>query len=376
MGVTKTQVVKYIRKGNTGDKGERGPALRGPQAWADCKNGYTFQSGGTGDEWKDVTLYNGNYYSCKKSHTKTSSNYPGSTEDINNGYWQLGDAIELVATKILLTTYALVKNLGVEVIDMKDSNGDIVFQAKDGSVTCKRGTFENVKILGSIRNPFSYVGGSFEADYNDNVVMISNGGGWIDAYSLPWTVSQSGRRITIVNYRWGSSYAEGQGAITAPTGKYFYEDGIAKSNLTFSREAVELLGYGTPTQFYGWIVMRRVDVMTTYRYGRGLKVLAFGSVSSGGGINYKTFDGKTLSVAKTGEGLYTVMMPSGWFSEADHVGVILTGFGTVENSSSAWSKATLLSRSTTSFKVGTSDDASANNAAFDFIIINKNDWIV
>lgn len=143
MGVSKTQVVKFIRKG---DKGEQGATLRGPQAWSDCATGYAFKAGGAGEQWKDVVLYNGNYYSCVKSHTKTESNYPGSTTANNNGYWQLGDKIELVATKILLATYALVENLGVAAIDMKDAAGNILFQAKDGNVTCKTGTFDGINV--------------------------------------------------------------------------------------------------------------------------------------------------------------------------------------------------------------------------------------
>lgn len=130
--------------------GDRGPALRGPQAWSDCATGYGFQCGAEGEAWKDVVLYGNNYYSCVKSHAKTSDNYPGSSTDQSNGYWQLGDKIELVATKILLATYALVKNLGVECIDMKDAAGNILFQAKDGNVTCKTGTFENIKVSGDI----------------------------------------------------------------------------------------------------------------------------------------------------------------------------------------------------------------------------------
>lgn len=136
--------------GNPGCKGDRGPALRGPQAWSDCANGYAFQAGGDSEAWEDVVMYGNNYYSCVKNHTKTASNYPGSTADQNNHYWQLGDKIELVATKILLATYALVKNLGVECIDMKDANGNVLFQAKDGNVTCKTGTFENIKVSGDI----------------------------------------------------------------------------------------------------------------------------------------------------------------------------------------------------------------------------------
>lgn len=374
MGVSRTQVVKFIRKGDTGDKGERGATLRGPQAWSDCAVGYAFQAGKVGEEWKDVVLYNGNYYSCKKSHSKTTSNYPGSTTDRNNGYWQLSDKIELVATKILLATYALVENLGVTAIEMKDSRGNVLFQAKDGNVTCKAGTFENIKVIGSLRNPFAYVGDSITSDYNDNVAMLSSVGGWISAYSLPWDTKQSGRRITIVNYKWDSTISEGQAGISAPSGQYFYENGVSKNRLLISREAVELMGYGTSTQFYGWIVMRRIDMMTRYRYGKELKILVFGSVNSAGGLTYTSFDKSTLSVTKNGTGQYTITMPSGWFYTASNVGVMLTGVGYSSGSSEAPIKATLISRTTTQLVIKTSDDASVNDGAFDFMIFNKYDW--
>ena len=156
MGVTRTQVVKYIKKP---EKGEQGATLRGPQAWSDCATGYNFYAGGPGETFVDVVMYNSNYYVCKKSHTKTSSNYPGSTTANNNGLWQLGDSIDLVATKILMATYAVVENLGVRAIEMKDANGNLLFTAKDGAVSCKTGTFENVTISGTLKG----VSGSFRS---------------------------------------------------------------------------------------------------------------------------------------------------------------------------------------------------------------------
>lgn len=146
------QSLYYIASGENGEdgaKGDRGPALRGPQAWSDCAVGYMFQSGASGEEYKDVVLYGGYYYSCIKSHTKTASNNPGSATDTNSGLWKLADPVEIVATKILLAQYALVKNLGVEAIDMKDANGNIIFQAKDGNVTCNSGTFKNITVKGN-----------------------------------------------------------------------------------------------------------------------------------------------------------------------------------------------------------------------------------
>ena len=141
--------IQPVADGQDGARGDRGPALRGPQAWSDCAIGYVFQSGASGEEYKDVVLYGNNYYSCIKSHAKTASNFPGSATDTNSGLWKLADKLEIVATKILLAQYALVKNLGVETIDMKDDKGNIIFQAKDGNVTCNSGTFKNITVKGN-----------------------------------------------------------------------------------------------------------------------------------------------------------------------------------------------------------------------------------
>ena len=384
-GVTHKRTVSFktVADGQPGAKGDRGPALRGPQAWSDCAVGYMFQSGASGEEYKDVVLYGNNYYSCIKSHTKTANNSPGSATDTNSGLWKLADKFEIVATKILLAQYALVKNLGVEAIDMKDADGNIIFQAKDGNVTCNsgtftNGTFTNVKVIGSIRNPFNLANDSFDVDYSDNVAMLSSGGGWLDAYSMPWDVSQNGRRLTIVNYKWGSTMAQGQAAISAPNGKYFFEDGIQKSELKVSREIVEMIGYGTTTEFYGWIVINRIDLMASQKYGHCLKALAFGTVSGGNSssntsITSNTFDGSKLTVSRQSEGLYRVYFPSTWFAYTSNCRVILTGRGVCYGASSAV-KATMHSLGSGYFEVSVSDDASRNDGSFDFIIYNGSDF--
>lgn len=145
--------VKYIpittvSDGDKGDPGERGAVLRGPQLWQDCGIGYCFEDGGAGMEWKDTVVYNNNTYSCIKSHVKTADNYPGSDEDVNNGYWRVGSPIELIVANIIMSRYQLVKNLGVETIEMKDSAGNVIFQAKDGEVLANKGTFNNVNVSG------------------------------------------------------------------------------------------------------------------------------------------------------------------------------------------------------------------------------------
>lgn len=159
-----------------GEKGDRGPALRGPQDWDKLPVGYSFQSGQDGDEWKDVVVYQGSYASCIKNHTKTSDNYPTSTSDSANGYWAATNKWEIVATNLLLTTYALVKNLGVENIEMKDASGNIIFLAKDGNVTCNTGTFNNINVQSGKIAGFTISGNGLtnEPFNNDAYVIFRN----------------------------------------------------------------------------------------------------------------------------------------------------------------------------------------------------------
>lgn len=137
--------------GNPGAKGEVGAVLRGPQSWSDLGDGYTFEAGGEGDEWKDVVIYGSTYYSCVKNHVKTADTYPGGTEDVNNKLWQAGSPMEIIATKVLLAEFEYVRNLGAEAIKMTNKEGtEVVFEAHDGKIICKSGTFENVTVSGDI----------------------------------------------------------------------------------------------------------------------------------------------------------------------------------------------------------------------------------
>lgn len=276
------------------------------------------------------------------------------------------------------------ENLLVENIYSKNGN----FQTTDDGTVKGRnavfegGTFTDVLLQGSLRNPFvqetdSIVVGGKQSTH-DNVATISVGGGWITNGYLEWDVKQSGRRMCITNYRWGSQYSQGTIEYTAPTGKYFYENGISKNYLRLSRECVELIGYGTSTQFYGWIVLNRINLMTESRYGRKLNALAMGIVtgsSSETSISYKTFDGTTMSVSRTGEGQYRVNFSSTWFNSANDCIAIVTGLGYSQGSSEAPIKATVIGRYSSYITVNTSDDASRNDGSFMFIILNINDWL-
>ena len=271
------------------------------------------------------------------------------------------------------------ENLLVENIYSKNGN----FQTTDDGTVKGRnavfegGTFTDVLLQGSLRNPFvqetdSIVVGGKQSTH-DNVATISAGGGWITVGNLEWDVKQSGRRMCITNYRWGSQYSQGTIEYTAPAGKYFYENGRSKEYLKLSRECVELIGYGTSSQFYGWIVLNRINLMTDAKYGRKLNSLAMGIVtgtSSGASISYKTYDNlSTLSVSRLSTGKYRVYFPSSWKLISGSYIVMMTGYG------GGVMKATLLETATSYFTVEVSDDESVNDGSFMFMMLNMNDWM-
>lgn len=257
------------------------------------------------------------------------------------------------------------------------AKGNITWDSA-GNIKANGGTFTDILIQGSLRSPFvretdSIVIGGKQSTH-DNVVPIASGGGWVTVGTLEWGVEQSGRRMCIANYRWGSEITTGSIEYSAPSGKYFYEDGTQKKAISLSRECVELMGYGTSTQFYGWIVLNRINLMTTSKYGRKLNVLAQGIVtgySSGASISYKSYDNaSTLSVSRQGTGKYRVNFPSNWGLITGSYIVMMTGYG------SGLMKATLLKAGTSYFIAEVSDDSSANDGSFMFQIINLNDWLV
>lgn len=156
-------------------KGDKGPKHRGPQFWNDVPVGFNFQAGGDKDLFFDTIIFNDYFYFPNKSHTKTADNYPGSSVDQTQKLWNLGDKFDVVATKVFFAAYALVKNLGVEVVEMKDSKGNIIFQVKDGNVICKTGTFENITVSGIIKANLRYSKvkelNSYDDTYNNSYTI-------------------------------------------------------------------------------------------------------------------------------------------------------------------------------------------------------------
>ena len=261
------------------------------------------------------------------------------------------------------------------------ANGNFAWDV-DGNITAQKGTFKDVEVIGTVRNPFIlndssiYIGGEDpQMNFNkyDHVVAIR--GSWDEDIPLPWTLEHSGRRVCLVNYKWGSNTTVGTMSITAPSGKYFYEDGISKSTITFSRELVELLGYGDNTTFFGWIVVNRLDLMTSKKYGKNMKFLAQGTVTvsstSSYSVKYQTFDGSSITVSRLGKGQYRIYMSSSW-NMSGYFQVFLSGIFSAVDSTPIY--ATLKALYSYYFDVYTADDNSTNDGSFSFLVVSTGDW--
>lgn len=202
-----------------------------------------------------------------------------------------------------------------------DAKSVVAEGLKAGDIDAERATIRNLNIIGSSRNPYTRMSKDTNVDYSNNVSVITGSDGEIMTYDyeLKWDNSQNGRRITLLNYRWRNELSEGWGIINAPEGKYFFEDGIKKSTLGFSRQYIELLGIGDDIDFYGWIVVNKVDISTNFGYGHPAKVLAYGILyarEENGVLKLQlvqnTFDGKKITVVPAGDNGYKFTFPSYW----------------------------------------------------------------
>lgn len=198
-----------------------------------------------------------------------------------------------------------------------------------GTVDADKATIKNLNIIGSLRNPFTRVSENTDVDFNDNIAVITKDYLWEkNEYSLPWDNGQNGRRITIMNLKWNNEIATTGAEITAPDGMYFFEDGLTKKTLKFSRECIELLGIGDNTNFFGWVVTNRTDLASLWCRGATAKVLAFGSVYAkvvNNALNLTvkqvTFDNQEIKVTQVLDG-YKMTFPSNWDTAINYVPIL------------------------------------------------------
>lgn len=218
------------------------------------------------------------------------------------------------------------KKLNAKLIDAIN----IVTQAlQTGKIDADKATIKNLNIIGSIRNPFTRVSESTDVNFNDNIAVITKDYLFEkNEYSLPWDKGQSGRRITIMNLKWNNEIATSGAEITAPDGMFFFENGLKKNTLSFSRECVELLGIGDNTNFFGWVVTNRTDLASLWCRGATAKVLAFGSVYAkvvnntlNLTVKQVTFDNQEIKVTQVLDG-YKMTFPSNWGNAMNYVPIL------------------------------------------------------
>ena len=330
-----------------------------------------------------------------------------------------GDKVEVVTTTknedgtSTDTRTAMFSNgkLNANLINAKNVVADGIqgndLDAKDATISNLN--VRNVKLTGSFRSPFTKTIDSFDIGYSDNAAMTVSKGNWGTIYSLPWDVEQSGRRVCLVNNLWDGDTTFGSVSIYVPDeakgyGCRFFENGIAKTELDFYSEMIELMAYGNieaksdndpkSKYLYGWVVLNRVSIVPqAMHFGRQKKVLAYGNVKgtpNDVSINYKTFDGRrNITVSRMVAGMYVIFIPAenNWFETLNDIFVTLTGVGRCydgDKVGKSYSKATLLDiTEVTQFDpkgynitVGVSDDETANDGSFNFEISNYRDFDV
>ncbi|MBD5402709.1 hypothetical protein HDR58_07925 [bacterium] len=161
--------------------------------WESYPVGFPFESGDEDESFTDFVIYEGNWFECRKSHVKTLTNYPGSATDKNEGYWRNVVKYSSLATKLFFATYALIKNLGVEVLDMKDANGNILCLIKDGVIKVNTGEFNNVVFSGvAMKRRTEVTAANFSSIFkldadtdNQYDIDLKSCGTWLDIRYLP-----------------------------------------------------------------------------------------------------------------------------------------------------------------------------------------------
>lgn len=373
------------RRAKDGAAGSRGAKLK----FIIYAPGQAYQSGAPGEDFYHMAFHVAyqQFFTCIKSYPASETHAP--TQSGSNAYWQYEPSLTNLFVDILCANEAFLNNLVVR--HMYTTDGKV--QILEGGFLKAIGAYLNdVKVLGTLRSPFVRHDGSILWDDDKSMAMLHDnllmqgGGSWtLAAGGMPWDAGQSGRRMVITTHRYNGVLSTGAVDISAPSGKYIFEDGIKKSHLKIaSREFVELLGIGEDNNFYGWLVTNRGNIETIGRYGRMQRVLANGTVRyTGNGsthslsLNYKTFDGSgILASCMSIVGKYQITLPSEWgLNDSDYM-VMLTPIGrSYGYSTETCLKATLVEQNNNRFYVETSDDSSNNwGGGFNFQVLNLKDW--
>ena len=133
-----------------------GPYVPFPRLWDEYPDDYVFMQGKDGEGRRDLVLArddsSGRLYACacKLTHVKNAAYPPLPAGGPGKGHWVTGEQQRFIATELLLAELAYVRNLMAEYVQMRDAEGNVLFEVYNGNVTARTGTFENVRVSGSV----------------------------------------------------------------------------------------------------------------------------------------------------------------------------------------------------------------------------------
>lgn len=270
-------------------------------------------------------------------------------------HWERADYLKFIAADLLLSNEVITDKLTVSKIRGKDDKFTL---DEEGNVKAVGGTFKQINVENSVvqcsRSPWVEYQSANEVYKpnslsNDNIYSYRTYGQNVNNIKLPNGPENIGRVIRVtpasmLSVSSNSCLLEIYGNSEHPDNPYlFFEDGLQKTAIMLSNEMVELIGIGDD-ELVGYIVLRRIDINTSGRYGHDLKALAYGKVYYVPYreflMEYSTFDGRgevynnssgKLYMSYVGTGEYIMNLPSSW-GGADNVIVMLTGIGRIKSS--------------------------------------------
>ncbi len=251
--------------------------------------------------------------------------------------------------------------------------------------TIKYVTLNDVVINGSIRNAFQngyYSLGSsggisvstLGLQNNNNVVICNpDTSGYLLGFQVPFTTQYNGFRAIIMNVYFNGETPQGISSARAPSGKYFYENGKTSNELNLlPYEAVEMIGFGDASKFYGWIILRRFYLAPDHMRGLPFHISYMGMVKQNGTlVKLKRYDNATVTVTRESAGRYKITINPG-FSSVNNYLVFATCDATEAGSTGRF--ASVYSKSTGSFYIYTGNNNSPNDSGFTFMVVNTTDF--
>ena len=354
----------------------------------------------------------------------TSAGYVSTTEPYNDStHWEQADFLKFVAADFLLADEAIINFTQANRILVKNASGGIAAGmggAAGGDTDYPLwvgATYDNRanapfrvnlqgklfatgaeivgKITGSLRAPFYRTDQNPTLYFKDNIVLANSSSGSVVFVSGEQhmvmggeVTAQSGRLIRLIAGKWGNQEGHGTATIKFYNGdksvQYkIWEDGIEKNSIDMSNEVVELIGYGSETEFFGWIVLNRKDFMTQQKFGAMQTFMMVGKITgSSSGVNkdfLRAFDGSTITATRTSEGLYKISVPTSWKIAKASLLVIANPIGYIANGSNMILGCSIESIEesggyVSAFSLQISDDQSRNDGSINFAVINMDFW--